>query len=59
VAYLLTERIVEVEKQPLLVNGPYTRSREMLRLRLHHAKIEEVIEAVFSVGRAALVATQL
>jgi hypothetical protein len=33
VAYLLKERAVEAEKQPLLGNGLYTRSRGTLHLR--------------------------
>jgi hypothetical protein len=33
VAYLLKPRTVEAEKQPLLGNGPYTRSKEMRHVR--------------------------
>jgi hypothetical protein len=32
-AYLLKARTAEVEKQPLLGNGPYTRSRGMRHVR--------------------------
>jgi hypothetical protein len=51
VAYLLKARTVEAEKQPLLGNGPYTRSRGK-----RHATTEEVLQATFSVIRAARVA---
>jgi hypothetical protein len=48
VAYLLTARIVEAEKQPLLVNDPYTQQRNASRT-IYHATIEEVMQAAFSV----------
>jgi hypothetical protein len=43
VAHLLKARTVEAEKQPMLINGPYTRSRGCCDARNNR-------RAVFSVG---------
>jgi hypothetical protein len=46
VVYLLNSRIMEAEEQPLLGNGPYTRSRKTRHIS---CDIEEVLQATYSV----------